>query len=95
MVLYLAAAVIGVAVIVYLVIHLAKSGSGNAASGTSTPGSTATAGGGAAAGQVYVLRQAASVGNVPAEQARGHPDSVRPQGRELEHHQEDGVHRGR
>ena len=61
MVLYLAAAVIGVAVIVYLVIHLAKSGSGNAASGTSTPGSTATA----AAGQVYVLRQAASVGQYP------------------------------
>jgi hypothetical protein len=65
MVLYLAAAVIGVAVIVYLVIHLAKSGSGNAASGASTPGSTATAGGGAAAGQVYVLRQAAFVGKYP------------------------------
>jgi hypothetical protein len=64
-VLYLAAAVIGVAAIVFLVIHLAKSGSGNAASGTSTPGSTATAGGGAAAGQVYVLRQAASVGKYP------------------------------
>jgi hypothetical protein len=65
MVLYLAAAVIGVAAIVFLVIHLAKSGSGTAASGTSTPGSTATAGGGAAAGQAYVLQQAASVGKYP------------------------------
>ena len=48
MVLYLAAAVIGVAAIVYLVIHLAKGGS-STASGTSTPGATSTAAGGAAA----------------------------------------------
>jgi len=60
MVLYLAAAVIGVAAIVFLVIHLTKSGSG-AASGTSTPGATTTA----AAGQGYVLRQAATVGKYP------------------------------
>jgi hypothetical protein len=64
MVLYLAAAVIGVAAIVFLVIHLAKGGSGTA-SGTSTPGATTTAGGGAAAGQGYVLRQAATVGKYP------------------------------
>ena len=65
MVLYLAAAVIGVAAIVYLVIHLAKGGS-STASGTSTPGATSTAtGGGAAAGKAYVLRQAASVGKYP------------------------------
>jgi hypothetical protein len=59
-VLYLGAAVIGVAAIVFLVIHLAKGGS-STASGTSTPGATTTAGGGGAAGQ-YVLRQAAVVG---------------------------------
>ena len=63
MVLYLTAAVIGVAAIVYLVIHLAKGGS-STASGTSTPGATATATGGAA-GPAYVLRQAASVGKYP------------------------------
>src|SRR6185437_15704345 len=57
-VLYLGAATIGVAAIVFLVIHLAKSGSG-----TSTPGATTTAGGGA--GQGFVLRQAASVGKYP------------------------------
>jgi hypothetical protein len=59
MVLYLAAAVIGVAAIVFLVIHVAKGGS-STASGTSTPGATTTAAGGA--GQGFVLRQAASVG---------------------------------
>jgi len=63
MVLYLAAAVIGVAAIVYLVIHLAEGGS-STASGTSTPGATSTAGG-AAAGPAYVLQQAASVGKFP------------------------------
>jgi hypothetical protein len=62
MVLYLTAAVIGVAAIVFLVIHLAKGGS-STASGTSTPGATTTAGG--AAGQGYVLRQAAAVGKYP------------------------------
>jgi hypothetical protein len=60
MVLYLGAAVIGVAAIVFLVMHLAKGGSG-----TATPGATTTAGGGAAAGQGFVLRQAASVGKYP------------------------------
>jgi hypothetical protein len=63
MVLYLAAAVIGVAAIVFLVIHVAKGGS-STASGTSTPGATTTAGGGAA-GQGFVLRQAATVGKYP------------------------------
>jgi hypothetical protein len=52
--------VIGVAAIVFLVIHLAKGGSGTA-SGTSTPGATTTAGG----GQGYVLQQAATVGKYP------------------------------
>jgi hypothetical protein len=56
----LGAAVIGVAAIVFLVIHLAEGGSG-----TSTPGATTTAGGAAAAGQGYVLRQAATVGKYP------------------------------
>jgi len=60
MVLYLAAAVIGVAAIVFLVIHLAKGGS-STASGTSTPGATTSAG----AGQGYVLRQATTVGKYP------------------------------
>jgi len=66
MVLYLAAAVIGVAAIVFLVIHLAKGG-GNTASGTSTPGATTGAGGaaGQGSGPAYTLRQAASVGKYP------------------------------
>jgi hypothetical protein len=59
-VLYLGAATIGVAAIVFLVIHLAKGGS-NTASGTSTTGATPTAAG----GQGYVLRQAAIVGKYP------------------------------
>ena len=63
MVLYLAAAVIGVAAIVFLVIHVAKGGS-STASGTSTPGATTTAGAGRR-GQGFVLRQAASVGKYP------------------------------
>jgi hypothetical protein len=52
-----------VAAIVYLVIHLAKGGS-STASGTSTPGATSTAAGGAA-GPGYDVRQAASVGKFP------------------------------
>jgi hypothetical protein len=60
MVLYLGAATIGVAAIVFLVIHLTKGGS-NTASGTSTTGATPTAAG----GQGYVLRQAAIVGKYP------------------------------
>src|SRR5439155_19443701 len=65
MVLYLAGAVVGVAAIVFLVVQLTNSGGGNAATGTTTPGSTTTAAGGTAAGQGYVLRQAASVGKYP------------------------------
>jgi hypothetical protein len=68
MVLYLAAAVIGVAAIVFLVIHLAKGSGNNAAGGTSTPGATTTAGG-AATGPAYTLRQAASVGKYPLNKA--------------------------
>jgi len=49
---------------VFLVIHLTKGGSGTA-SGTSTPGATTTA----AAGQGYVLRQAATVGKYPLNKA--------------------------
>jgi hypothetical protein len=60
MVLYLGAATVGVAAIVFLVIHLAKGGSG-----TSTPGATTTAGGAGAAGQGFVLQQAARVGKFP------------------------------
>jgi hypothetical protein len=63
MVLYLGAATIGVAAIVFLVIHLAKGGS-NTASGTSTTGATPTAAG-QGSGQGYVLRQAAIVGKYP------------------------------
>jgi hypothetical protein len=64
MVLYLAAAVIGVAAIVFLVVHVTKSSGGNTAGGTSTP-STSTTAGGTAAGQAYVLTQAPSVGTYP------------------------------
>jgi hypothetical protein len=68
MVLYLAASVIGVVVIVFLVIHLTKTGTNNAAGGSSTPGTTATAGGqNAAAG--LVLIQATKVGKFPLNQA--------------------------
>ena len=89
MVLYLAAAVIGVAAIVFLVIHLAKGGS-STASGASTPGATTTAGGGA--GQGYVLRQAATVGKYPLEQAGGQPDIRPDHERDVENHQQDGGH---
>jgi len=44
MVLYLAAAVIGVVAIVYLVVHVTKNSGGAAASGTSTPSATTPAG---------------------------------------------------
>jgi hypothetical protein len=60
MALYLAAAVIGVVVIVLLVIRLTKSGADNAATGSSTPSTGATT---AATGpNVYVFTQAAKVG---------------------------------
>jgi hypothetical protein len=60
MALYLAAAVIGVVVIVFLVIRLTKSGTDNPATGSSTPSTGATT---AATGpNVYVFTQAAKVG---------------------------------
>jgi hypothetical protein len=66
MVLYLAASVIGVVLIVYLVIHLTKSGANNAASGSSTPtmGATATAKA-KATPATYGLTRAAKVGSYP------------------------------
>jgi hypothetical protein len=69
MVLYLAASVLGVVAIVFLVIHLAKSGSGTAAGGSSTPTSGATAGGGANGTNGYVLTQAAKIGTFPLNKA--------------------------
>jgi hypothetical protein len=68
MVLYLAASVIGVVVIVFLVIYLTKSGGSNAASGSSTPTGAATAGG-ANGANGYVLTQAAKVGTFPLNKA--------------------------
>jgi hypothetical protein len=68
MVLYLTASVIGVVVIVFLVIHLTKSGGGNAASGSSTPTGAATAGG-ANGANGYVFVQTAKVGTFPLNQA--------------------------
>jgi hypothetical protein len=68
MVLYLAASVVGVVVIVYLVIHLTKSGANNPATGSSTPstGTTAAAGG---PGTGFVFTQAAAVGKFPLNKA--------------------------
>ena len=63
MVLYLAAAVIGVAAIVFLVVHVTKS-SGGSASGTSTPSTGATT----AAGPHYVVKVASQVGTYPLNQ---------------------------
>jgi hypothetical protein len=68
MVLYLAASVIGVVVIVFLVIHLTNTGGGNAASGSSTSTGGATAGG-ANGVNGYVLTQAAKVGTFPLNKA--------------------------
>jgi hypothetical protein len=68
--LYLAASVVGVVVIVFLVMQLTKSGADKAASGSSTPGTgtTVTAGGqNATAG--LVLIQAPKVGNFPLNKA--------------------------
>ena len=66
MVLYLAASVIGVVVIVFLVIHLAKSGGGNTASGSSTPtSSTGTPAAGAGTAPGYVFKLADNVGKYP------------------------------
>jgi hypothetical protein len=69
MVLYLAASVLGVVGIVFLVVHLAKSGGGTAAGGSSTPTSGATAGGGANGANGYTLTQAAKVGAFPLNKA--------------------------
>ncbi len=65
MILYLAGAVVGVVLIVFLVIHLTKSGANKAASGSSTPSTSSTAAAGAAGTSGYVLTQAARVGNFP------------------------------
>ncbi len=61
MILYLAASVIGVVVIVFLVIHLTKGGGGNTASGSSTPSTGTTSAAPAGTGG-YTLTQAAKVG---------------------------------
>ena len=67
--LYLAAAVVGVVVIVLLVIHLTKSGANNAATGSSTPSTGATTATGANGTNSYVVTQAASVGSYPLNKA--------------------------
>jgi hypothetical protein len=64
MVLYLAAAVIGVAAIVYLVVHVTKNSGGSAASGTSTPSAGATT----VTGPHYVIKVAGRVGTYPLNQ---------------------------
>ena len=64
MILYLAASVIGVVLIVLLVLHLTKSGGKSPASGSSTPTARATATAGGAASR-YALTQAADVGTYP------------------------------
>ena len=69
MILYLAGAVIGVVAIVFLVVHLTKTGTNNAAGGSSTPGTTAKAGGQNTASKPTVLIQAAKVGTFPLNKA--------------------------
>jgi hypothetical protein len=69
MVLYLAASVIGVVVIVFLVIHLAKDSGSNAAGGSATPTSGNTAAGGPNGTNGYVLTQAAKIGTFPLNKA--------------------------
>ncbi len=68
MALYLAAAVVGVVVIVYLVLQLTKSSPNSAAGGPSTPshGTTAPA---AVPASGFVVTQAASVGPYPLNKA--------------------------
>jgi hypothetical protein len=68
MILYLAAAVIGVVLVVLLVLHLTKNSGNTQAGGSSTPTArtTATAGG---AGSSYGLTQAAAVGTYPLNTA--------------------------
>ena len=68
MVLYLAAAVVGVVVIVYLVIHLTKTG-GNSSTPSTGTSTTASAQGQNGAGPRYALTQAAQVGKYPLNKA--------------------------
>ena len=65
MVLYLAAAVIGVVAIVYFVVHMTKNSGSTSASGTSTPSATSPAAG---AGPHYVFKLAGDVGRYPLNQ---------------------------
>jgi hypothetical protein len=69
MVLYLTAAVVGVAAIVFLVIHLAKGGSGTPSASSSSPGTGNTAAGGPNGTGSYVLTQAPKVGAFPLNKA--------------------------
>ncbi len=71
MVAYLSGAVLGVVAIVFLVIHLTKSGANAAAGGSSTPtaGTTAAARGSGA----YSLTQAARVGKFPLDKTGSGP----------------------
>ena len=62
MALYLAAAVVGVIVIVFVVVQLTKSGSNKAAAGSSTPSTGTTASTGPNGTNGYVFTQAAKVG---------------------------------
>ena len=84
MALYLAAAVVGVVVIVYLVVHLTKSGPNSAASGTSTPSTEHHGHGGGGARRGLCRPQAAKVGPYPLNKAatsgihRRCPEAVGP-----------------
>ncbi len=70
MVLYLAASVIGVVAIVFLVIHLTQSSGGNTAGGSSTPtGGASTTAAGAGAAPKYVFKLADNVGKYPLNKA--------------------------
>ena len=64
MALYLAAAVVGVIVIVFVVVQLTKSGSNKAATGSSTPSTGTTTGAGVVTSG-YVFTQATRVGSFP------------------------------
>jgi len=70
MILYLAAAVVGVVLIVFLVLQLTKSSGNNAAGGSPTQSTgTSTAAAPGAAGSGYALTQASKVGAFPLNQA--------------------------
>jgi len=64
MALYLAAAVVGVIVIVFVVVQLTKSGPNKAATGSSTPSTGTPAAGARAGSNSYVFTQAAKVGTI-------------------------------